>query len=73
MKNRSIYLDFEDFREVRDKVIDMLYISALSNRLDREELITITSDLFSLTDKVVGCTEIFKEVRDIIEEGRKEI
>lgn len=73
MKNKMIYIDYEEFKEVRDIVLDILYVSALENRLDREELISIATMLYSLADKVEGCTEIFKEVRDRIEEGRKEI
>ena len=73
MKNKIIYLDFEDFKEARDIVLDILYVSATENRLDREELISVATNLYSLSDKVVGKTEIFKMVRDQIEEGRKEI
>ena len=70
---KMIYLDYEDFKEVRDLVIDMLYVSTLSNRLDREELVEVATRLYSLTSKVQGSVEIFKSVRDEIEEGRKEI
>lgn len=70
---KNIYLDYDDFKEVRDLVIDMLYVSTLSNRLDREELIEVATRLYGLTSKVQGSVEIFKNVRDEIEEGRKEI
>lgn len=69
----GLYVKFDDLKEVRNLVIDILYMSVRENRLDSEELVAVATPLFKLTDGVVGDIEIFKQVRDRLDEGRKEI
>ena len=69
----NLYVKFDELKEVRNLVLDILYISVRENRLDSEELVAVATPLFKLTDGVVGDIEIFKQVRDKLEEGRKEI
>lgn len=69
----NLYVSFDDLKEVRNLVLDILYVSVRENRLDSEELVAVATPLFKLTDGVVGDIEIFKKVRDRLEEGRKEI
>lgn len=69
----NLYIKFDDLKEVRNLVLDILYMSVRENRLDSEELVAVATPLFRLTDGVVGDIEIFKQVRDKLEEGRKEI
>lgn len=72
-KMSNLYVKFDELKEVRNLVLDILYISVRENRLDSEELVAVATPLFKLTDGVVGDIEIFKQVRDKLEEGRKEI
>lgn len=69
----NLYINFDKLVEVRNLVLDILYVSVRENRLDSEELVAVATPLFRLTDEVVGDIEIFKKVRDQLEEGRKEI
>ena len=72
-KMSNLYVKFDDLKETRNIVLDILFLSVEGNRLDNVELVEVATLLYKLTDKVVGDIEIFKQVRDKIEEGRKEI
>lgn len=70
MGNKT-YIDFKKFGAKRDLILDILYISSTSGRLADEELTWVAKQLYELTDEIKSDVEIFKEVRDEIEEGRR--
>ena len=68
----KMYIDFEVYAEMRKTLLEKLNSLMKEERLSINELVDMATKLYDVTDKdgLMGDVEIFKQVRDRIEEER---
>lgn len=65
-----LYINIDDYKTVRDTVLNKVGSLLEQGALSLETACEFVSMMFDLDDKLTSEVEIFKKVRDEIEEGR---